>query len=203
MPNYCNNTLNVTGPKEAIDRFLDSCRNVTDPHHGVMEFSFGGIVPRPAQFPDSGDPVLGDWYHWNVDNWGTKCDIEDEPDMDRMNDENLTMTFDTAWPPPVLWVKAATEKFPELRFQLDYIEVGNNFNGTSIGENGVLVDECHELTPEELAEYFGDDYEADEDDLNEDDLNEDDEDLGDDEDNDFDDEDNWEDDEDDTEEDED
>ena len=68
------------------------------------------------------------WYHWCVDNWGTKW----EPDMNEIGYEDseiLELTFNTAWSPPEGVVEKMREKYPKLTFQCFYDEPGCEIAG--------------------------------------------------------------------------
>ena len=55
------------------------------------------------------------WYHWCIENWGTKWDACDKS-IDYEDDEILALTFNTAWSPPEGIVEKLREKYPELTF---------------------------------------------------------------------------------------
>ena len=52
--------------------------------------------------------------------------------------------FLTAWSPPISWVAAISEKYPNLKFTLDYVEYGCDFRGTETFENGELTNQLIE-----------------------------------------------------------
>jgi hypothetical protein len=64
------------------------------------------------------------WYDWSIEKWGTKWDVkpasaflDDEPDY-------LELRFDTAWSPPIPWVAALRETFPDAEITAFYDEPG-------------------------------------------------------------------------------
>lgn len=67
------------------------------------------------------------WYEWNCANWGTKWDAG-ESDICDMG-EDVEIRFDTAWAPPIEWLKTTELKFPDLNFELHYDEPGMAFKG--------------------------------------------------------------------------
>ena len=97
------------------------------------------------------------WYDWCIANWGTKWDLC-EVGMDRHDANCATLTFDTAWAPPI----EAYEKLLEMGFEIEafYYEGGMAFAG--VWENG--VDDCYSeiadsndaanRLPRELDEMF-------------------------------------------------
>jgi hypothetical protein len=141
MPNWVSNTVHVhADTKEQLDRFI---RKTTKPHPEVEdlayydseaslvavlkdsaeEFSFWNIL-RPKKklwkeyFSTSGSGGAtpeNNWYSWNTTHWQTKWDACN-PEVERGDDTYATITFDTAWSPPMGIVDALGKKFPELSF---------------------------------------------------------------------------------------
>lgn len=77
MPNHVYNTLYSTGKPITMEKL----------HNASKELN-GGLamllMPRPQEQEDN-------WYHWNLDNWGTKWGCYDQ------NIEGDMMHFTTAW----------------------------------------------------------------------------------------------------------
>jgi len=106
MPNWCNNTIRLTGPKEKIKSIFDKAKESNEflqQLHPMPKELEGTTSPAPTD----GEPqplVDGhdNWYDWRVENWGTKWDV----DMDGLelveNDDSATIQgwFDSAWAPP-------------------------------------------------------------------------------------------------------
>jgi hypothetical protein len=101
------------------------------------------------------------WYDFCVSEWGTKWDVGGEHDGDASedSDHSLTMTFDSAWSPPV----TAYEKFEALGFTVQgyYYEPGMCFAGIySDGEDdcydysNMTAKQVRDMLPEELDEMF-------------------------------------------------
>jgi len=138
MPNWCENYLEIIGSDDDIKKFWKE--NTED-----NKFSFNMSCPVPEE--------LGEWdYDWCIQNWGTKW----EPDMEELEPEELEpgnqdFYFNTAWAPPVAWLKTVAEKYTSLSFQLRYAEPGMGFSGFIDYENG----EC--ITEEQgyCGEYYG------------------------------------------------
>jgi hypothetical protein len=96
------------------------------------KFDFNKIIPLPVEEEEN-------WYHWRVNNWGTKWFPDN---VEKSIETNYAeISFWTAWSPPSGIINALSEKFPELRFILWYEECGMDFSGYQIWENGVCVDE--------------------------------------------------------------
>lgn len=84
-------------------------------------------------------------YDWAVANWGTKWDVTDIEFEDYGN--YATFTFQTAWSPPVEFLKNICEKYPLLDFYLVYSEAGCAFEGElSINAGEVMLDETREYS---------------------------------------------------------
>jgi len=111
---------------------------------GKEEFSMSKILPIPTEYTiEEKSPVYKkeihspeallkkygskDWYDWNVNNWGTKWDVTDV----HFDEDNgfLTYGFDSAWSPPVEFLKNICSKYPLLNFSLYYEEGGCDFEG--------------------------------------------------------------------------
>ena len=87
----------------------------------------GSVLWETYNFPDGKNDDR--WYHWCIDNWGTKW----EPDMldvdGDQDSEMLEITFNTAWSPPQGVVEKMREKYPKLTFQCFYDEPGCEIAG--------------------------------------------------------------------------
>lgn len=225
MPNWCQNRLEIDGPKEAIAKIVKACRLQEG------EFDFNGIVPMPPELditsgsavswgidilcgdwqrvfglpwlrdllleitggylPETRDDLIRlietencmyeaahrrgldfvdlrearqakanletfgfkDWYDWRIANWGTKWNVERDVDIDNLSDDNITLSFGTAWSPPIPVIAALCEQYPEVSATLRYIETGCWFAGTVEGVNGEIED-----YPADDVRAFGEDF---------------------------------------------
>jgi hypothetical protein len=173
MPNWCNNVVEMSAiSKEMIDRvakaaptgnllqeFLPCPQDLLDTVSG----SHGQGTPEQTALEDQqaanvkqyGYPT---WYEWKIANWGTKWDVGDCIATVSDDGYSVTLTFDTAWSPPI----GAYEKLTELGFTIKafYYEPGMQFAG--IWEEG--EDDYYEgwgdakgaesMLPAELNEQF-------------------------------------------------
>ncbi|NDE15007.1 hypothetical protein EBZ80_08770 [bacterium] len=80
------------------------------------------------------------WYDWQIQNWGTKWDVEAHVSSDAIADGEVSIDFETAWSPPKEFVLAVSNKFPALTFTLDYAEPGVGFGGRATYRDGDLVE---------------------------------------------------------------
>ena len=143
MPNWCNNHIEIIGPKKKVDALIK----------GAKEGKFlNTLYPMPKQFEDtekSSDdeamakqPVIdghNNWYDWRVDNWSTKWDVDlyDPDNLDEQEelfgpddgDKRVAFGFDSAWSPPI----GACEQYlidnNDMSIKLTYYEPGCDFMG--------------------------------------------------------------------------
>ena len=136
MPNWCENTLTVTGPELELAAFKHKVHDYENPRkvaegESKQVLSFAATVPEPIYKEEDGADA---WYHWRHAHWGTKWNASD-PRLEE-TDGSLIYHFDTAWGPPTEWLEATIEKFPKLQFRLFYAEGGMGFAGVIYGEDG-------------------------------------------------------------------
>jgi hypothetical protein len=130
MPNWCSNNLVVQAneSKYLLD-FLEKIKG-KDEGGNVVDFTFSSLVPQPQE--------EGDWYKWNIENWGTKWNVGDFILNVEDDDTVAYFNFDTAWSPPVEWLQKVAPMFPNLSFELLYHEGGMGFAGRLvIDEDGI------------------------------------------------------------------
>lgn len=164
MPNWCSNNLHVEGPKESLDTFETLLKT------GEGDLDFNLFIPYPKRYKalddiakevteklkkEAGNPYHIDWskipkdgynqggYDWCISNWGTKWNAC-EASIDRTSDVSMSGWFDTAWSPPLGVLKAMSEKFPDLKFELNYSEEGMGFKGTSVYLGGEEIEALEE-----------------------------------------------------------
>lgn len=141
MPNWC---ANSTTFKHEDPEQITRLKNAFIEHKLFVEF-----VPPPADIGEN-------WYHWSIENWGTKWDVEGRDDgVVDLKENEITLYFDTAWSPPLEFYIA----MENLGFTVEgyYYEPGMNFVG-KWDENG---DDCYEIpdTVEAIEEYIPSDIE--------------------------------------------
>jgi hypothetical protein len=118
MPNNVLNKLSISGDPLLIKKIIGN------------KFSFENTVPLPiplpTQLPIPLKPIdknieSFDQREWCVQNWGTKWDAYDiEPII--TNRDNTLILFTTAWNPPIVWIKKIGVMFPELIFELAWLD---------------------------------------------------------------------------------
>ena len=178
MPNWCNNVLEISHvSKDMMARVIKSAEAKGDEPGLLGEFfpcpkelqivaGSVGVQGSPEQEAlelqeDLNRKKFGyaNWYDWQVNEWGTKWDICEASVTPEPDGYKATLSFDTAWSPPI----QAYAKLEELGFTIKayYYEPGMCYAG--IYEDG--EDDCYEYSamdssqvaeefPKELDEMF-------------------------------------------------
>ena len=135
MPNWCSNSVEVTGPERVLAAWVEKVERNAGSDVGL----FGTFVV-PAYDDDSSN-----WYNAHIVAWDTKWDIEiNKLDWDKQDDV-VKLVFDTAWSPPMGWLETMSRDWPSLQFAIAFEEAGMNFMGYAImkdGEYWMAEDEC-------------------------------------------------------------
>ena len=113
MPNWCQNTLTITGDNK--------------PKYKKGDELFANYIPRPADIGDN-------WYDWSCENWGVKWD----PEIELVDDDQIS--FFSAWSAPFEGILRLSVLFPDATFELYYSESGNDFQGTAKFRNGQVLE---------------------------------------------------------------
>jgi len=176
MPNWCNNSIEIVGPREKIRALWDQARKDGE-EGGLLQ----AMHPMPLELNITAG-FLGDeaeqklleakeqanlekygfknWYDWHVANWGTKWDVgtenlEYEEDEDGNFDNEtgqpyarITGWFDSAWSPPTSAMAHYGFRNEDVKITLDYHEPGMCFVGRYIVDEGVDDDEYYEYSGE-------------------------------------------------------
>lgn len=158
MPNWCDNTINISGDKETLKNLKEFVgRPIKRIIEGTVEentepvFSLYNIVaptkdssPLAGLSASSGDE---DWYHNQINTWGTKWDVYGNMFFTE-SEGSLSYSFDSAWSPPEKAIARLAEIFPTLCIEHKYYEPGCDFWGIVTYQKGELVEEeggelCH------------------------------------------------------------
>ena len=163
MPNWCSNSVTISGDKDRIDRF----EAFLNEKNGKEWFDFFLPCPKELTEVDSPNREEGsakdlvekyghsDWYSWSVENWGTKWNA-DAQDWNR-DEDSISFWFDSAWAPPTNLYETIFEQGYEV--SADYLEEGMGF----VGRFADGVDESYEYTdlaslddiPDEIVDNWG------------------------------------------------
>ena len=118
MPNWCSNRAVITGPAPVIDEIK---LELSQDNPELLDW----MVPQPNFAGDQ------DWYMWNVNNWGTKWDINDVYIDNDDEADSIEFTFSTAWAPPVEAFTTWAVGDGRVQFNLEYWEPGCGFVGVT------------------------------------------------------------------------
>lgn len=142
MPNWCINTLEVASNQgKELRTFAMSARGEA----GVL--SLESLRPVPPEIPRlDHDGLSHEERDWRNEHWGTR--VLCKPRLVNANDRRLRYAFDTAWSPPLAWVRYVSQLFPHVTFYLRYIEIGIPFKGIAIAWRGDLFELCHKACDE-------------------------------------------------------
>ena len=159
MPNWCSNTLQISGDKEQLELFKQ--KSITKSGMDVDIFLMNGCIPMPQELAICEDMTpeqkaeriakygYDNWYDWRFENWGTRTDAHDS---EIQEDENgLTISFETAWSPAIPYIKQVAIMFPDLIFDLYFMETGEWFAGRVFAKG------------EEVNEQYGEPMQVDDD----------------------------------------
>ena len=149
MPNWCRNRVTVCGDSDQIEKVLKIFKDEKSVFNNIiqspdwkrlpnekgefpqleqMKNPKGEVMWETYNFPDGKNDDR--WYHWNIQNWGTKWDITAEQiDFALEDSEILELDFATAWSPPEPICYRLREMFKELTFSWFYDEPGMEFAG--------------------------------------------------------------------------
>ena len=148
MPNWCDNRVTISSNTEDDSQFKELVAKFQ------VERPFNEIYPKPdftkipnskGELPikevhknDKGEIVCETfnfpdgknddrWYHWCIDNWGTKWDIDVvESEIDEGYAE---FGFQTAWGPADGIFERIKEKYPDVGISWFYDEPGMEIAG--------------------------------------------------------------------------
>jgi len=154
MPNWCSNSITITGSKPVIDKIEKIVREEEKADHGLLDFMY----PCPKELESttadgSKNEALikkyghSDWYSWKTDRWCTKWEVNEFYGVDR-HDDTISFGFSSAWAPPLGAFEHFLSENDDCSIKAYYYEGGCDFAG--VWEDG--ADEC--IAP---SEYKSDD----------------------------------------------
>ena len=183
MPNYCTNNLTVTGDAKEIKRFHEAITAGELQAHENFRI-LDNLFPTPKELKDTTKGYYGegtekqikqeemnkanlkkfgapDWYEWNCKNYGSKWSDLDGV-FGQVSDNEINMTFMSAWSPIGEGIRNVSKQFPTLDFILSYDEGGMAFCGGYAFRNGeIFADiegEYPSMTKEQLENEEYDEF---------------------------------------------
>ena len=151
MPNWCNNNVEISGPKKIIDQIE---KIVDEKKNKKGQGLFDWMVPMPKELRKTmadgteRKELLekyghSDWYSWANSEWGTKWDCASEfYGFDRKDESTITFGFDTAWAPALTAFETWLANNEDCSLRCMYYEPGCDFAG--VWDNG--HDQCIEIS---------------------------------------------------------
>lgn len=160
MPNHVRHIMTVDGDQRQFQEFIGGAEEADS---FILAF-----FPKPAwtsELKDMGGGTLiqafaPGGYEWCVDNWGTKWpDYEFEVAWKGISGGELRFT--TAWKTPVLALEFISERFPDLMFDVRFVEEAAESRGHYKVKGGTTTWNLHERSveipsniPEDVEDAF-------------------------------------------------
>lgn len=148
MPNWCNNTVQITGPKKKLQQIkqaieADQLLDYLYPMPKELDITagrFGGDDNPEQKALEAKEQAnlekhgYSNWYDWRVEQWGTKWEVTRdyaEPEITQSSNgtETLNWSFDSAWAPPVGAYAHYLDKHDDVSIFATYYEPGCDFMG--------------------------------------------------------------------------
>ena len=160
MPNWCSNSITISGPTETIKTLWEEAILDADDETGLLN----AMHPMPKELHDTTKGSNGDdfnWYDWRVSNWGTKWEISSEGLEFIDNGDGtacITGWFDSAWAPPIGAYEHFADMMDNCVLEASYYEPGMDFGGFWSSENGdEYLENLHDeylIPPEHRSDLY-------------------------------------------------
>lgn len=134
MPNWCYNFVEITGEPKTLKKLGAMMKRI--PKDGRFFYSLIGINENltPEEYEKN-------WYNENIERIGCKWDIDIDESNATIDDDCITLSFDTAWSPPISGFKHLNRIYG-VGIKHFYSEPGCDFCGqTTISDNGLYYEE--------------------------------------------------------------
>jgi len=149
MPEWCSNTLLVTGDEKQLEKFKKIGNHTGDDipenekTHLLMANFFPELcydkIPEISKETDNKLENMSDENKWKIENWGRKWDIivEDFGFKDEKN--KIQYQFQSPWSPPNKFIEEVSKDFPNLKFILTYEGEISEYGGKIIFTKGKII----------------------------------------------------------------
>lgn len=138
MPNWCSNSLVFRGDTQDLVALF---RKIHGDH---CHLGLNKVIPEPpalraAKSTNSLPPV---WHDWRCENWGTKWDVDREDDSwvsAYIQFGAVTLSFETAWSPPLPVTAAIAKMFPAVEVDHLHCDEGWGAAGRAVWIGGKCI----------------------------------------------------------------
>jgi hypothetical protein len=156
MPNWCNNSITISGPTETIKQLWEDAHADMgkDTERGLLD----AMAPMPQELQGTTAPSESgeDWYNWRVNNWGTKWDVSDEG-LEFIDNGDGTAEisgwFDSAWAPPIEAYNTFLDDMDNCSIEASYYEPGMDFGGFYRNGDDIYFDNLQERLEQPTEEW--------------------------------------------------
>jgi hypothetical protein len=144
MPNHVKTIIRLSGDKDQVKRLLEAhitkTKATLESDHG-KHFDFETIIPMPenvfrGNLGQEEERIHGrnNWYHWSIDNWGTKWNSYDFIQLSAK-----IFSFQTAWAFPFPVIQKLSTMYPDVKMHIMYADedIGSNYGKFYI-QNGLV-----------------------------------------------------------------
>ncbi len=160
MPNWVSHRITCTGSKNVLEQLI---QGITTTENNDTVIDFNRIIPMPALvFGEALNREQQDkmpnrnWYDWSLEHWGTKWNACHSK-IGRITSETVIIYLDTAWSTPAPVFERLAWLFPELQFDIGYIDEGWGFAGKVTFKKGELQQyypiKCNRDSPDFIELY--------------------------------------------------
>ena len=144
MPNWCSNSITISGPTETIQQLWEDAQTA---HVFTVEVDGEEITKREFGLLNAMVPI-GDWdYGAAVESWGTKWDVSDEGLEFTDNGDGTASIdgwFDSAWAPPIEAYNTFLDDMDNCSIQASYHEPGMDFAGFYTDGDDEYLENLHD-----------------------------------------------------------
>jgi len=143
MPNWCNNSITITGPKDKITAlYNEAIKDTKGEDTGLLNT----MMPMPKELEGTTSPSeQPNWYDWRVSNWGTKWEVTSEGLELSEDGTEITGWFDSAWAPPLGAFDHYCRENEDVDITCYYEEGGMDFAGKWSNGDDQYLDGITEL----------------------------------------------------------
>jgi len=144
MPNWCQNYIKIIGEESTIRTLTAVIKSLKTSDEEQSNDVFKALIGLPPHMSE-GD-YKEKWYDTNIEWFGTKWDISYEEHSFTFDKDEITLSCETAWSPPIPFLENLCKMYKTNAY-LFYSEGGVGFAGQSTfnwidGELEAYDDEC-------------------------------------------------------------